>query len=161
MYKHHRHSMPRRGAVLLTALVFVILIGAMASVIYSYSMGNMVLGEAEADSARALVAAESGMSYLLLQIRMTPMPIILQGSIGDLDTSQLSVLWTGTNIEGLGSSNNGIAVQLANAINQCGSFVNSPSAVAVRPRTSSRTWPARLKLWPCIKDWTGAGCALR
>jgi hypothetical protein len=123
--------MPRRGAVLLTALVFVILIGAMASVIYSYSMGNMVLGEAEADSARALVAAESGMSYLLLQIRMAPMPIILEGSIGDLDPGQLSALWAGTNIEGLGSSNNGIAVQLANAINQCGSFVNSQSAVAV------------------------------
>jgi hypothetical protein len=105
------------------------MIGAMAALICAYSVGNLALGAAEADSMRALVAAESGMSYLLLQIRMVPMPIILEGSIDNM--SQPSVLWTGTNIQGLGSSNNGIAVQLANALNQCGSFVDSQSMVAV------------------------------
>jgi hypothetical protein len=128
MRKRNRCPMPRRGSVLLNVMMFVIMVGAMASVIRSYSVGNVVLGAAEGDSTRALVAAESGMSYLLLQTRMAPMPIITEGAIGNMGDHDL--LWAGTNIQGR-TGNNGIAVQLAGAINQCASFVNSTSTVAI------------------------------
>jgi hypothetical protein len=139
MRRHGKRSTTRRGSILLVALVFLILVGALASAICAYSVGNVRLGAADSQSARALLAAESGMSFLLLQLRMTPMPIILEGSIDKM--SSPSTLWAGTNIEALGTTNNGIAVQLAAAINNCGSFVKSGTTVVVPAGLNPLTTP--------------------
>lgn len=137
---HHRKPVSHKGSVLLTAMVFLILVGALATAICAYSVGNIQLGQSEADSSRALLAAESGMSYLMLQFRMTPMPMITEGAIDTM--AQPSLLWAGSNIEGLGATNNGIAVQLASVINQCGCFLNTGQTVTVPTGTAALVTPA-------------------
>jgi hypothetical protein len=118
-----RLSPRRRGSVLLMTLVYSMMFAALASSMVAFSMGNMQVERAETDSARALAAAESGMSFLMLQYRLVNLPSITEGSIASMSTP--ANLWSGTNVEGI-SGNSGIAVALAAAINGSGAYSNSP-----------------------------------
>ncbi len=108
-----------RGATLLLTLIYVLMFGALASSMVAFSQGNMAVEQAELDVNRAMSAAESGMSYLLLQVRLAGQPIISEGSIANMTTP--SQIWSGTNVEGT-AGNNGIAVNLASAFNSSGAL---------------------------------------
>jgi len=133
--KHHG----RRGSVLIMTLFYSVMFGALAVGLYAVSMGNMQLGIAEMQADRALSAAESGMAYLLVRMRMVSLPVIAEGSISDMATP--SSLWVGTNVEGT-SGNNGVAVSLASAFNQCGAYVVSGATAAVPTGLATLTVPA-------------------
>ena len=112
-----------RGSVLLMSMVYMLLFAALASSMVAFSTGNMQVERAETDANRAIAAAESGMSFLQLQFKRISQPVIKEGSISRM--AQPSLLWSGTNIEGL-SGNNGVAVALATAFNGSGTFATSP-----------------------------------
>ena len=113
----------RRGSVLLMTMVYLLLFGAMATVMYALSVGNIQVERAETHAQEALAAAESGMSYLLLQIKTVNKPVITEGNISTM--AQPLLLWNGTNVESM-SGNNGIAVNLAAAFNANGAFTGNP-----------------------------------
>ena len=95
-------------------LVYMLMFAALASSMVAFSQGNMAVQEGELDASRALNTAESGMSFLMLQFRVAPEPIIKEGSIANMATP--SLLWSGSNIEGI-SGNSGIAVSLVSSLN--------------------------------------------
>src|SRR4051812_45947820 len=109
-----RSKLEKRGSVLLMTLVYMLLFGALASSMVAFSRGNIAVQQGEMDTSRALNAAESGMSFLLLQFRLANEPVITEGSIASMTTP--SLIWSGSNIEGV-SGNNGIARALAAAFN--------------------------------------------
>ncbi len=118
-------------------MVYLLLFGSMASVMVALSIGNIRVERAETQAQEALAAAESGMSYLLLQIKTVPKPIITEGNIASM--SQPLLLWSGTNVEST-SGNNGIAVSLASAFNTCGVFTGNP--VSIPTGSNALTVPA-------------------
>ncbi len=133
-------SRPRRGSVLLMSLTFMILFASLAAGMAAYSMSNMQIQDAETDANRALAAAESGLAYLNMQFRTVSLPAIKEGNIGAMTSPPASALWSGTNIESLGSSNVGVAVALTNAFNNSGAFSGSPTIIAPSG-TASLTTP--------------------
>ena len=62
------------------------------------------------------------MSFLMLQFRVAPQPIIKEGSIANMATP--SLLWSGSNIEGI-SGNSGIAVSLVSSLNASRALTSS------------------------------------
>ncbi len=132
-----KNEKPRRGSVLLMTLVYTIMFGALATSMVAYSMGNMQIERAQTDATRALSAAESGMSYLMLQYRTVGLPVITEGSIASMASP--ATLWSGTNVEGL-SGNNGIAAVLAAGLNSSGAYSGSP--VITPTGTNPLTAPA-------------------
>ena len=106
-------------------LVYMLMFAALASSMVAFSQGNMAVQEGELDASRALNTAESGMSFLMLQFRVAPQPIIKEGSIANMATP--SLLWSGSNIEGI-SGNSGIAVSLVSSLNASRALTSSMSA---------------------------------
>jgi hypothetical protein len=106
-------------------LVYMLMFGALASSMVAFSQGNMAVQQGEMDASRALNAAESGMSFLLLQFRTVSQPIIKEGSIASMSTP--SQIWSGTNVESV-SGNNGLAVSLASAFNSSHALTTTMTA---------------------------------
>lgn len=113
----------RRGSVLLMTLFYALLFASLACSMVAYSTGNMQVEQAQTDANRALMAAESGMSYLMLQFKQVTLPAITEGSIASM--SSPSTLWSGATVESI-AGNKGIAVALAGALNSSGAFSGSP-----------------------------------
>ena len=87
----------RRASTLLMTLVYMIMFASLASSMVAFSQANMAVQDAENDADQALIAAESGMSFLMLQFKTVGMPAIKEGNINNITTP--SVLWSGTSIE--------------------------------------------------------------
>jgi len=153
--KNHRRFRTARGSTLLMTLVYTLMFGALASSMVAFSQGNMVVQQAETDADQALVAAESGMSYLLLQFRTVGLPAIKEGNIASMTTP--SLLWAGTKIESItftgtsNNNNNGIAVQLAAALNASGALTSG--SVITPAGTNPLTAPA-IKVDPANSNAT-------
>lgn len=135
----------RNGSVLLMTLMYTVMFGALASAMVAFAMGNMSIGRAETQNNRALSAAETGMAFALTQLRVIGLPVITEGSIAKM--SDPTLIWYGKKIENLTGSgnntnNNGIGVQLASAINNCGAFVTSGSTVAIPTSLTPLVTPA-------------------
>src|SRR5262245_43774834 len=95
-------SRRRRGSALLMALMYTTLFGTLAASMTLFTSSNVKVAEANDRQVRADAAAESGMSFLLFQIRQCPKPVT---SAGTISSSLAQSLWGGTN---------GIANKIAN-----------------------------------------------
>ncbi len=114
------HAGLRRASTLLMTLVYMIMFASLASSMVAFSQANMAVEQGENDADQALIAAESGMSFLVLQFKSVGMPAIREGNIMTMATP--SQLWSGTKVESVAGTtanpnNNGIAVQLAASFN--------------------------------------------
>ncbi len=117
-----RHE--RRGSTLMMTLVYVLLFASLASSMVAFSQGNVMVQQADTDTKLALMAAESGMSFLVQKMGSAPMPVIKEGSVANMVSPYtVTTLWSGTNVEGV-TGNNGIAVSLASALNGSGAWAS-------------------------------------
>jgi hypothetical protein len=130
-----------RGSTLMLTLVYVLMFAALASSMVAFSQGNVMVQAADTDQKVALMAAESGMSFFASQIQgaTTQLPIITEGNISTM--SNTTLLWSGTKIENI-TSNNGIAVTLASAINGIKPWGTSSTSITAPSGTSPFTVPA-------------------
>jgi hypothetical protein len=99
-------SRRRRGSGLLMALMYVSLFGSLASGMAFMAQASTALSAGEDRTCRAYAAAESGMSYINIQLKVMPKPITSAGTVsGALATT----LWT--------QSSTGVAAALATQLN--------------------------------------------
>ena len=131
-----RHPPKRRASTLLMTLVYMIMFASLASSMVAFSQANMAVQDAENDADQALIAAESGISFLMLQFKTVGMPAVKDGSLAAtlVDGTAATALWSGSNIQSItqpgtnNPSNNGIAVQLVSALNSSQALTSSITA---------------------------------
>lgn len=107
--KESRRRARRRGTALMLALMYTTLFGALAASMTLFTGAAVKLSDANDRSIRAYAAAESGMTYLLYQLRQMPKPVTAAGTI---DKTLATTLWTGTT--GIA---NALANQFRNSLN--------------------------------------------
>jgi hypothetical protein len=126
----------QRGSTLMMTLIYVLMFGALASSMVSFSQGNVMVEQSDRDAKTALMAAESGMSFLLQTLSTTSLPTIKEGSIANMVSPYTATtLWNGTTIEGI-SNNKGIGVALAGAINTSGAWASGVTGAPVPTGTN-------------------------
>jgi hypothetical protein len=124
------------------SLIYVLMFGALASSMVAFSQGNVMVEQSDRDTKCALMAAESGMSFLLQKISTASLPIIKEGDISKV--SPASTLWSGTKIESI-TNNNGIAVSLASVLNSSGAWSSGVTGATTPTGTNPLTTaPIRL-----------------
>jgi hypothetical protein len=131
----------RRGSTLMMTLIYVLMFGALASSMVSFSQGNVMVEQSDRDTKTALMAAESGMSFLLQRLGTVSLPTIKEGSIANMvSPNTATTLWAGTTIEGI-TNNSGIAISLANALNSSGAWASgvtgAPAPTGINPLTTA------------------------
>ena len=132
----------RRGSTLMMTLIYVLMFGALASSMVSFSQGNVMVEQSDRDTKTALMAAESGMSFLLQKLNTVSLPTIKEGSIANMVSPNTpTTLWAGTTIEGI-TNNSGIAVSLANALNSSGAWASGVTGAAAPTGTNPLTTAA-------------------
>jgi len=83
----------RRGSSLLMAMMYVSLFGGLAASMAMFTMSNVEVSAGHDQLVRAYAAAESGMSYLQLQLRQMPKPVT---SAGVVDQTLARTLFSGS-----------------------------------------------------------------
>jgi len=65
-------DMPRRGAALVTALLAMLVLGAIGTMISVTVTEDMLISSNQAESTQCLYVSEAGLNYSLAKIRQTP-----------------------------------------------------------------------------------------
>jgi hypothetical protein len=127
----------QRGSTLMMTLIYVLMFGALASSMVSFSQGNVMVEQSDRDTKVALMAAESGMSFLLQKISTASLPTIKEGSIATMVSPYtVTTLWSGTTVEGI-TNNNGVGVSLASALNSSGAWATGVTGAPTPTGTNS------------------------
>jgi len=95
----------RRGTTLLMTLMYLTLFGSLTTSMVIFSTASLQLSNGEDKAMRSLAAAESGMAFLQMQLRLMPKPVTSYGTISN------------TLAQSLWSQNGGIAANLAAQLN--------------------------------------------
>src|SRR5438105_1395706 len=83
----------RRGSALLMALMYVTLFGALAASMTLFASSTLEVAAGNDRATRAWAAAESGMTFLNLQLKQIPKPIT---SAGVVDQNLARTLFSGS-----------------------------------------------------------------